>query len=290
MTIGILITNYNTWPLTSQSISHCLKYADDQIDQFVVVDDCSTEPSFNQYPQVNLITHSQNKGLVSSLNTGLAALHTDLIMIFDSDAWPLEPYLIEVKNYFSRHPEIGIAAFQTEREDGSPAASYEAEPNAVSLLLGQQLYSRYQKRFQKNPKKMTVYTCAMIIRKQVIEDIGGFDTSYDWLELDHDICMSATRKGWKIGIVPLRAIHKGSGTPQQVSHRVIRFYKNRIKLLKKFGKYPLGYTLNLLILVRVTFEWAFLETVGRMRYNKERLNDKLFSRKELIKLLIQKEI
>jgi GT2 family glycosyltransferase len=290
MTAGILITNYNTWTLTSESIQNCLKFADEKIDQFIVVDDCSTEPLVNTFSEIKLIRNIVNKGLVKSLNVGLQELDTDLIFIFDSDAWPLEEYIIKTKQYFLDNPSVGIAAFETENAQGEKIASAEPEPDAASLVLGQQLHTYYQKIFNKNPSVITVYTCAMVIRKEVLAQIGGFDENYDWLELDHDLCMSAIRKGWKIGVMPLRAFHKGSGTPQKVSHRVVRFYKNRLRLLKKFNKYPLGRLLDLLIVSRLSIEYALINTIGRIKYNSEKRQDKTASRSTLIKQFIKKEI
>lgn len=290
MTIGILTTNYNTWQLSSECIRHCLHHADDVIDQFVVVDDCSTEDFSNDIDAITLIRNPYNLGLIKSLNRGLQALSTDLVLIFDSDAWPLEAYIKKTKAYFDEHPEVGIAVYQTQRADGKPAVSFEPEPDAMSVVLGQQLHGRYQRLFNKNPKKLTLYTCAMVLRKEVIEQVGGFDEGYDWLELDHDICMSAARQGWKMGVIPVKAVHHGSGTPQKVAKRVIRFYKNRIKLLKKFGKYPLSPLLNALIVGRLSIEYVFINTIGRLKFSKEIREDKSFSRSELIKMFVSGKI
>jgi GT2 family glycosyltransferase len=236
MTLGILVTNYNTWKLTSQCIISCLKYADAPVDQFLVVDDCSSEEFANQYEEVELIKNEHNLGLIKSLNLGVKKLDTDIILIFDSDAWPLENYSHKVKEYFFQNPSIGIATFQTFNSKGQATQSYESEPGVLSLLLGQQLYKIYLEKFEKRPSKINVFTCAMAVRKEVFQEIGVFDENFDWLELDHDLCMRASRKGWNIGIMPIYAFHAGSGTPQKVSHRVIRFYKNRWYLLKKFDK------------------------------------------------------
>ena len=290
MTVGILTTNYNTWDLSSQCISNCLKYADDTIDKFVVVDDCSTQEFTNTFKEVTLIRNQQNSGLIKSLNTGLAALDTDLVIIFDSDAWPLENFIKETKKYFAENPQVGIAVYQTQNADGKPAVSFEPEPDAMSVILGQQLHGRYQKIFNKNPKNITLYTCAMILRKEVIEQTGGFDVNYDWLELDHDICMAAIRKGWKMGVVPVKAFHKGSGTPQKVANRVIRFYKNRIKLLKKFNKYPAAGLINTLVVSRLLAEYLLVNTAGFIKYPAEVRKDKSYSRSQLIKLFISGKI
>lgn len=286
MTIGILTTNYNTWSMSSQCISNCLKFADAKIDKFIVVDDCSTENFTNNFEGVEVLRNPVNMGLTKSLNRGLQSLGTDLVIIFDSDAWPLEPYIAETIAYFKNNPKVGIAAYETINDRGDKAASSEPEPDAMSLVLGQKLHTYYQRAFSKNVKSITLYTCAMVIRKEVIEQVGGFDESYDWLELDHDICMAATRKGWEMGSIPVTAYHKGSGTAQKVSKRVIRFYKNRLKLLKKFDKYPAAGLLNILISGRLMAEYLLINTVGRIRMNEEIRKDKSHSRSELIRLFL----
>jgi GT2 family glycosyltransferase len=282
MTVGLITTNYNTTELTSKCISNCLQYADDNIDQFTVVDDCSTELFENTFKGVQLLRNPQNMGLIKSLNRGLSATDTDLVILFDSDAWPLENYIVKTKQYFKDNPKVGIAAYKTENAAGKPAVSFEPEPDAMSVILGQKLHGYYQKYFNKTPKQITVYTCAMVIRKEVLQQVGGFDENYDWLELDHDICMSAIRKGWGIGLIPVRAFHKGSGTPQKVGRRVIRFYQNRIKLLKKFGKYPVRPLLNSLIVGRLAVEYLAINTLGRIKMSDEVRADKSYSRSSLI--------
>lgn len=290
MTTGLLTTNYNTSSMSTQCVEHCLRYADDTIDQFIIVDDHSTEEFNLPFENVKIIRNAVNLGLVKSLNVGLSSMNTDLIILFDSDAWPLENFILKTKEYFKNNPEVGIAAYQTVNADQQPTASFEAEPDAMSILLGQQLHAKYQKIFDKNPGRITVYTCAMVIRKEVLEQVGGFDENYDWLELDHDICMSASRKGWKIGVIPVKAFHKGSGTAQKVAHRVIRFYKNRIKLLRKFKKYPMEPLLNSIVIGRLSIEYLMINVVGRLKYSDEVRRDKSSSRTELIKLFISGKI
>ncbi len=283
MKFGIMVTNYNTWELTSSCIQHCLKYADSTIDRFIVVDDNSTEKFDNPFKEVDLIRNKTNLGLIKSLNKGLNEIDTDLILILDSDAWPLEKYITGIKDFFSEHPSVGIATFQTENSEGTSTESFEAEPGALSLILGQQLYQIYVNKFRKNAKEINVFTCAMVIRREVLDDIGLFDENFDWLELDHDICMRASRKGWQIKVMPIRAFHKGSGTPQKVGQRVVRFYKNRWYLLRKFDKVKLENITALLISFRLGLELIVLWTFGSLYYrDKDKVRDKAYSRKKMI--------
>lgn len=287
MNLGILITNYNTETLTNKCIMHSLKYAELPIDRFVIIDDCSKEEfTVTAGDQVEVFRNHVNLGLIRSLNRGLEILQTDLILILDSDAWPLENYVAKVKSYFAENPKVGIATFQTINSQGHACASYEAEPGILSLILGQHLYSRYL-RFFKNSKKINVFTCAMVIRKEVLNEIGDFDKNFDWLELDHDLCMRASRKGWEIGVMPIQAFHAGSGTPQQVSHRVIRFYKNRWYLLKKFDKVRLESFTAGLIILRLALEFLLIWTFGFFFFKKlEIIKDKANSRRIIIKYFL----
>lgn len=281
--LGILVTNYNTWSLTGTCIKNCLKYADSEIDQFLVVDDCSTESFENTFEEIELIRNQTNQGLIKSLNLGLKNMKTDLILILDSDAWPLEDYIQKIKNYFTENPDVGIATFKTINGNGEESDSYEAEPGALSLILGQQLHRLYLNKFLKKPQNINVFTCAMVIRKRVLEEIGLFDENFDWLELDHDLCMRASRKGWKIEVMPIRAFHRGSGTPQKVGQRVVRFYKNRWYLLRKFKKVKFEYPTALLICFRLSLEYILLSTIGPLYYkNMEIVKDKIYSRKKMI--------
>jgi GT2 family glycosyltransferase len=290
MSIGILITNYNTWGMTCRAIENCLRYADSPVQKFVVVDDNSTESFENSFgDKIDLVKNEKNLGLTRSLNKGLAILQTDLVIIFDSDAWPLENYVSQVKAYFNRYPETGIAAFSTENTDGQPSAAYEAEPGAMSIILGQKLHEIYRKLLGKKNTAITVYTCAIVIRRAVLEQIGNFDEHYDWLELDNDFCMRATRSGWNIGVMPIKAFHKGSGTAQKVSHRVIRFHKNRWYLLTKFKKIKYKNPVAVLICTRLSLEYVAILLGGILYYRKmEIVKDKLLSRQQLLKYFFLK--
>ncbi|MCP9199575.1 glycosyltransferase [Gramella sp. GC03-9] len=287
MKIGVLVTNYNTWALTSQCIENTLKFADEAIDQVLIIDDCSTEKFENKFDQVELIRNSENIGLIKSLNKGLKEIKTDLILILDSDAWPLENYVKKIKEYFSNNPEIGIATFETLNAKGKPSPSYVAEPSVLSLLLGQQLYSLYLKKILKNPREINVFTCAMVIRREVLNEIGVFDEKYDWLELDHDICMRASRKGWKIGVMPIRAFHQGSGTPQRIGQRVVRFYKNRWYLLRKFRKVKQEHLTIFFICLRLGLEYIIVWTIGSLYYRDiDTIREKAYSRRVMIKYFL----
>lgn len=74
--------------------------------------------------------------------------------------------------------------------------------------------------------------CAMLIRKEVFEEIGFFDSRFFTYLEDLDLCLRAKKKGWKIFYQPKAIIyHYGSVTSGNSYSYFQSFYRWRNKLL-----------------------------------------------------------
>lgn len=265
-TVGVLVSNYRTWDLSRRCIEEVLRH-ETRLDSIVVVDDASAEPppaSFGALgPHVRVLVNEDNRGLPATLNRGLAEIGTDLVVVFDSDAYPLTDFGETVRRAFL-DPDLAILGFATVDAAGRPTGSWEREPGAASLLLGQRLHRVYLRALRWLPvRRLTVYSCAMALRREAVLDAGGFDEGLDWLDLDHELCMRLRRKGWAIARTEgARAFHIGAGAPQEVSERVLRFYKTRWHLLRKFDRIRHPRAARALILLRLRLELALLRLLG----------------------------
>ncbi|HYO15548.1 MAG TPA: glycosyltransferase [Thermoanaerobaculia bacterium] len=290
LTLGVVVTNYNTRDLTGRCLEKILAYREG-IDRILVVDDASPEgPPVPPDPAVEVRVNPANLGLVRSLNLAIRALGTDVAVLFDSDAYPLNEFPQRVRQLFGDDPDLGIAGFATVDEDGRPTGSTEAEPDAASLVLGQRLHALWTRLLPGSGDGLgSVYTCAMAVRTRAFEELGGFDEAFDWLDLDHDLCMRANRSRWRVAHAPeIVAFHRGSGTPQAVRHRVQRFYKNRWLLLRKFGKIRHPRLVRSLVLARLGAEYAALRLLGRaVARDPEALRDKLEGRRAVIRYCLR---
>ncbi|WP_026903761.1 glycosyltransferase family 2 protein [Pedobacter glucosidilyticus] len=250
--ISLLITNYNTWELTERCI-RSVEHADPSqvIQEILVVDDCSTQgaPTYIQeHDLVKLVRNENNLGYVKSVNKAFAEATQPICLLLDSDAYLMSDVAL-IPQMFEEQKGLGILGFHLVDEHGKSTGRGGPEPDVWSLVLGQQLERSFRKLFPKRSKYITLYSCGIAIRKKAFEAIGGFDESFDFLDADHDFSMRMNRKGWQIAICDDIAIfHKGGGSPQLTSKRVIRFYENRTKLLAKhrklvFRQISLGLTL-----------------------------------------------
>ena len=283
--VSVLITNYNTWQLSLLSAQKCVEVDGDNLEEILVYDDGSTVPQTEEFPsRVRLYRASENLGLTKALNCAFRMPESDVIVLFDSDAYPLAPFVEELRRMFAADEHLGLVAFPTVGRKGQRTESYTTEPNLWSLLLGQALFARLEKLLADRSGRISVFTCAMAIRRKTFEAVGGFDPNFDWLDLDHDLSMKVNRSEWTIVVgKKLKAFHEGGGTPQLTSKRVLRFYKTRWYLLRKFGKVPAPWLVKALILLRLRVELTVLQLLGRRFYADAATHeDKLKGRRDLI--------
>jgi GT2 family glycosyltransferase len=285
MTIGVVVTSYNSWDIAIQCIDAHLAYAGHAIEKIILVDDFSTQ-TYNGVvdPRVKIVRNEKNLGYVKSVNIGFRQLETDIVMLFDADAAPFMDYSEIIIQAFERNVQLAVIGFTSFDRNHNITGSSENEPGSLSLILGQKLELYFQHLMKPNQSKLVVYSCNIAVRKKAFDSVGGFDENFDFLDADNDFCMSVRRSGWQvIHSEEVKSYHEGGGSFQLVSHRVLRFYKNRWLLLKKHGKIRSVIFTKSLILARLRMEYWFLILFGKVVFKDSLvLNDKLNGRKKII--------
>ena len=286
MKCSVLITVFNCWPLALKAIDSHLKYGNDFIEEIIVIDDCSTENVPAILPdKVRLIRNSVNLGYVKSVNIGFKAAKSPIVLLFDADAIPLVDYGEQIKHVFTTDETIGAIGFRTVDEFDNATGISDPEPNKFSLLFGQKIDHKFLWLWRLVTKRITIYSCAIVLRKTAIESVNGFDENFDFLDADNDFCMRLTRAGWVLKIDPLlKAFHNGGGSPQLTSKRVLRFYINRHRLLVKHNKWDANARFSkLVVLARLQMEYLILKNFGTFLFKDKVANmDKVTGRKKII--------
>lgn len=285
LSIAVLLTNHNTWDLAQRCVTACFNVDSGNFQSLLVYDDASTVEFTGDFPEgVNLHRGHPNRGLTKSLNAAFSMIAEDIVVLFDSDAYPLTPFCASIRSMFAADADLGLVALQTLGANGRPTQSIDVEPNAWGLVLGQALSAKFHRWITARSVGMTVFTCAMAVRTTAFRHLNGFDEAFDWLDLDHDFSMRMRRAGWKIGIASdSRAFHEGGGTPQLTSKRVERFYRNRWYLLNKFSRIRFRSLARATILARLWLELGILVFAGRFIFSEPAvLRDKIAGRRNLI--------
>ena len=261
--IWIVIVNYRTADL----VVDCLRSLSLQIGEFnkiriEVVDNDSGDDSVlkiasaiqqeNWSAWADVIPLAKNGGFAfgnnSSIKNALASTEIfDYVMLLNPDTVALPRAIKTLVDFMDAHPQAGIAGSQLKNADGSVESSAHTFPTPLSELEGGArlgLLSRLLHRYAVTPASQAViHQCdwvsgaSMIIRRQVIEDIGLMDEGYFLYFEEVDYCYRARRAGWQCWHVPSSSVlHlEGSSTGIRVAskRRAAYWFDSRRRLFYK---------------------------------------------------------
>jgi GT2 family glycosyltransferase len=285
LSVGVLVLNYNTWDLALRALDEAIRLEWGSIEECVLFDDGSQVPPPPEIDRrIRVIRGEVNRGYTGALKIAFAEMKSDLVVLFDADAYPLEQFTTCVRERFESDKKLGQLAFFSVDDNGSPTESFlRGEPTKWSLLLGQRLYALIA-RDKLRSSELCVFSCCMATRLEAYIQVGGIDENFDFLDADLDYSMRLRKAGWKIEADrSLKAFHKGGGWSQLQRHRVLRFYKSRWYLLRKHKLITNVRLARAFILTRLRLERALLKLFGTLMFRDPNvLSEKISGRRELI--------
>jgi GT2 family glycosyltransferase len=284
LSVGVLVLNFNTWDLALRALDAAIRLEPELIQEFVLFDDGSTtSPPPKIDRRIRLIRGEVNRGFARALNIAFANMTSDVIVLFDSDAYPLTSFAARVRARFENDEQLGQLGFLAEDQNGSPTESFLSQPTKWSLLLGQKLYAHVPRKAPK-PSNLCLTTGCMATRLEAYKQVAGFDERLDFLDVDVDYSMRLRGKGWNVAVDSLlKAFHVGGGTPQLQRHRLLRFYKSRWYLLRKHRLITKVGLARTFILARLLLERTVLQLFGSLMFTSRAVReDKILGRRELI--------
>lgn len=284
LSIAVLVLNYNTWELALRALNAAIRLETENVSEFVLFDDGSTNPPPPGIdPRITVVRGGLNVGFARALKAAFDLIKSDIVVLFDSDAYPLTPFSLRVREHFADDARLGQLGFRSEDGNGSQTESFFAEPTQWSLILGQALYGRLPRRATR-PANLCVITGCMATRIEAYRDCGGFDLELDFLDVDVDYSMRLRGRGWTVEVDSLiRAFHVGGGTFLTQRNRVLQFYKSRWYLLRKHKLIWSPRLARAIILGRLLCERKILDVFGRRLFpSAQVLEDKILGRQALL--------
>jgi N-acetylglucosaminyl-diphospho-decaprenol L-rhamnosyltransferase len=229
--------NYRTPDMTLRAVGTLLQelgpYPDARV---VIVDNNSGDGSVEQLQQgvtdaswsdrVEVQASPWNGGFAWGNNFAIGpALDApdlpDYVYLLNSDAFPDPDSVRQLVDYLDQNPSIGIAGSYIHGDDGETHRTAFRFPTVASefeTTLGIGVVSRLLRRWIVSPELPTTTStvdwlagASMLIRREVLKDVGLMDDGYFLYFEETDFCLRAQRAGWPtVYVVESSVTHIGS--------------------------------------------------------------------------------
>lgn len=206
--VSIVIPIFNQLKYTKQCLQSIIENTKSISYEVILIDNGSSDGTIlyfeNEFPgafpkiQFHLIKNKINKGFAGGNNQGIAAARGDLILLMNNDIVVTPGWLEKLMACMQRHPLAAIVG---------PKSNYVSGPQQVKTvaydlqsLSGLDEYAK-QRSFRehgKDKRLIRVVGFCMLIKRDVIEKIGGMDTRYGLGNFeDDDFSLRAALAGFE---------------------------------------------------------------------------------------------
>jgi len=223
--LSVIVVNWNTCRLLEACLQSVEAARKDLAVDVLVVDNGSTDGSVElvreRFPADELIANAGNRGYAAANNQAVERARGRYLFLLNSDAEVETAALRALVAYADDHPEAGVIGPKLLNPDGTLQPSggrFPTPASTVASLLGLNRLTgrpRYGTgRDYSVPAEVDeVSGAAMLIRREVIDQVGGLDEGFAWGYEDVDYCLRARRAGWRVHYVPdARVMHHWGGT------------------------------------------------------------------------------
>jgi N-acetylglucosaminyl-diphospho-decaprenol L-rhamnosyltransferase len=249
MLLSIVTLNYKKKELTIACMESLYKqfrkeFENDQL-ELIIVDNDSQDDSVpvlrkeikeKKYKNINLIANPTNSGFGAGCNTGAWASKGEFILFQNNDTIVKDAGIYTMAMYMNEHPEIAILGGQLRNFDGSLQAStgkFYTLGYAALLLLGGQRFGVLDKSPKEIQKVDWVKGGLLMIRRDVFEELKGFDENIFMYTEDMELCYRAHKLGKQIYFYPhVMVLHKEHGSANK-TFAIVNIYKNLLYFYKK---------------------------------------------------------
>lgn len=239
--LAIVIVNWNGGPFLRAAVESVARHPPRVSFEIVVVDNASTDDSLDWLRaggadellgagRVRLVVNAENVGFSKGNNQGFALTDAPLLFLLNSDAEVREGAIDKLVETIRADARTGAVGPRLVNPDGSLQPSVFRNPQAAweilvaglrldrllpasargRLLLG----GHWDHATRRDVTRLS--GAAMLVRREVVERVGGLDERFHMYGEDVEWCLRIARAGWRLVHEPGAVVmHHGSGSSKQ---------------------------------------------------------------------------
>lgn len=179
--------------------------------EVLVVDNASTDGSpelvERDFPAVRLVRNAANLGYVGANNAGFREARGALLVVVNPDTEAAPGWLSALDRGLAAHPEAGLATSRIalfDRRELLNTCGNVVHVTGIGFCRG---LNRPLGSYPEPGPVASVSGCAFAIRREVLEEIGGFDEDFFAYVEDTDLSLRAALAGYSCLYVPDSVIY-----------------------------------------------------------------------------------
>lgn len=232
--VSVIFVSYNTEEMTKKAIA-LVKQSLPQLNiEIFVIDNASKDGSAEmirqEFPEIHLIVNKTNVGFGRANNQALPFVRGRYILLLNTDAFVDPDTIQKTVDFMESNPKTGILGVRLLGRDGVLQPSCRYFPTPINSFL---FRTGLNKLFTsvKMVDDMTwdhnqvrdcdwVPGCYYLIRKEVIDQVGLFDSRYFLYSEEVDHCFSAKNAGWNVTYFPYASVVHIGGESAKTDNKI----------------------------------------------------------------------
>jgi hypothetical protein len=218
--LSVIVVNYNTGYLLKRLFSALDAARCALRVQIIVVDNASRDDSVAilraKYPDVEVIANQTNVGFGRANNQALPFARGRYVLLLNTDAFVSQDTLKKTIGFMDKNPQCGILGVKLVGENGElqPCCRYFPTPWNVFLtrtgldriMRGSRLVDDMEWDHGSVRDCDWVPGCYYLVRREVIDRVGLFDSRFFLYFEEVDHCRAARSDGWTVTFYPFTSV------------------------------------------------------------------------------------
>ena len=226
---------------------------------------------------LKIIENGRNLGFARAVNRGIAAADGDMLLLLNPDTILKHDAIGAMRAFMDANPAAGICGVQLTYADDRLQNSVDIIPGLATQFLNKSLlkimfpkaYPSKRSGFSEPVKVPSVIGACMLIRKTLIERIGGLDEGFFFYLEETDFCKRAAECGFEVWHLPqIRVVHQGLSAKKIDVRRKVEFNRSMWRFFRKHHGRLITAIFYILTVIKLLFETAgnlLLGFIPRMR-------------------------
>lgn len=203
-TVSAVVVNYNHFSLLRQCLQS-LYHSDLPELEVIVVDNCSPEDGLDEitadFPQAKFLFQKSNLGFSAGCNTGIREARGEYVFLVNNDAMVAPTGWGKLPEYFAADPTIAAVQPKILIDGGQTINNCGLRVQYLGFAWDHH-YRQSAHAVQQAEDLAAFSGAAVVLRRDILEQIGAFDENYFMYHEDVDLSFRLRLAGYTIRLQP----------------------------------------------------------------------------------------